>query len=96
MATTSASIPTADGARLVKRLCAHWGHKFQVESGEGHGRIAFDAHTQVRLDASDAALEAVIDAADPARAAQLQPVVAEHLNRMARGEVLAVAWSAIA
>lgn len=95
MATTSATIPTTDGARLIKRLCAHWSHKFPVESSEGHGDIAFDTQTRVRLDATSENLQAAIEAVDPARAAQLQDVVAEHLNRMARGETLTIAWSAV-
>lgn len=95
MATTSATIPTTDGARLIKRLCAHWSHKFPVESSEGHGDIAFDAQTRVRLNATDETLEAAIETADAAHVTRLQDVVAEHLNRMARGETLTIAWSAV-
>jgi len=96
MATTSATIPTTDGARLIKRLCAHWSHKFPVEFSESHGDIAFDAQTHVRLNATDQTLVAAIETADTAHAARLQDVVAEHLNRMARGETLTIAWSTVA
>ena len=93
MPIATSTIPTADGARLIKRLCAHWSHKFPVETSDGHGRIAFDDVTSVQLDATDHALLATIDTPDANRIATLQGVVAEHLQRMARDETLVIDWT---
>ena len=92
MPTAHARIPTADGPRLIKRLLAHWGHRFPVALEHDRGRVPFDADTVAEFEAGADALEARIAAADPARLARMQDVVAEHLQRMARGETLQIDW----
>ena len=85
-------IATPDAARLIKRLCTHWAHKFEVVFDDSHGRVPFDANTLALLDADDGTLHVRIEAADAERLARMQDVVAEHLQRMNRGAPLAIAW----
>jgi hypothetical protein len=93
MPTATATIATRDGSRLIKRLCTHWAHKLDVEFDENGAHVPFDANTRLQLDAGVDALQARLEAADDARLAQMQGVVAEHLQRMARGETLEIAWA---
>ena len=37
--TSTASIATVEPARIILRLCKHWGHKWPVQYDEQHGRI---------------------------------------------------------
>lgn len=92
MPASVSDIATPDAARLIKRLCTHWAHKFEVVFDDRHGRVPFDADTLALLDADDDALHVRIEAADAERLARMQDVVAEHLQRMNRGEALAIAW----
>ena len=94
MPASRSAIATADGNRLVKRLLAHWGHKFEVGFDADRGHVAFDAETRARFHALPDTLEVRIDAADPERLARMQQVVADHLQRMARGETLRIDWQA--
>lgn len=87
-----ATIATADGSRLIKRLCTHWAHKLEVSFDETTARVAFDVDTITNLTARPDTLEARITAPDDARLAQIQDVVASHLQRMARGETLEIIW----
>jgi hypothetical protein len=90
------TISTRDGSRLIKRLCTHWAHKLEVSFDQANARVVFNADTVARLTARADALEARVDAADEARLAQIQDVVASHLHRMARGETLEIAWDTAA
>lgn len=92
MPHATAAIATADGSRLIKRLCTHWAHKLEVSFDEAAARVAFDADTITTLAARPGTLEARITAPDDARLAQIQDVVASHLQRMARGETLEITW----
>ena len=93
MPVSTATIATADGRRLIKRLCTHWAHKLEVSFDEAQARVAFDADTVAHLSAGPAALEARIEAPDAARLVEIQGVVASHLERMARGETLDISWA---
>ena len=95
MPVAHARIATDDASRLIKRLCTHWRHKFPVEFDSERGRVPFDDATVATLHAGPDHLAARIEAADGARLAQMQDVVAEHLQRMARGDrPLRIEWSA--
>ena len=94
MPASVSRIPTPDASRLIKRLCTHWAHKFEVVFDDGHGRVPFDASTLALLDADPDALHVRIEATDGERLARMQQVVAEHLQRMHRGEPLAIDWRA--
>ena len=87
-----ATIPTASASRYLQQLCKHWSHKFEVEFDPHAGRIEFGAST-ARFAASGDALTITLDTADAAQLDRMEPVVAEHLQRFAFREDLAVAWS---
>ena len=92
MPVATAEIPTIEASRLIKRLCTHWAHKFEVEFDEQHGVVPFDATTTARLQASAATLNARVEAADQATLERYQGVVANHLHRMARAGELVIQW----
>jgi len=92
MPHATATIATQDGSRLIKRLCTHWAHKLEVQFDEHQAQVPFDDTTRLRLDAGAEALQARLEAADDARLVRMQGVVADHLQRMARGEVLQIEW----
>lgn len=92
MPRSIARIQTPEAARLIKRLCTHWAHKFAVEFDAHSGVVPFEATTTARLQATDTHLEATLDAADAPTLARYQEVVANHLHRMARAGALDIHW----
>ncbi len=94
MPASNATIATADGSRLIKRLLTHWGHRFEVSFDAERGHVPFDADTRADFHATVDALTVRVEAADGERLERMQQVVAEHLQRMARGETLQIGWQA--
>lgn len=92
MPVASAEIETPEAARLVKRLCTHWAHKFAVVFDAGSGFVPFDDSTRARLRAGGDRLHVIVEAADDATLERFQGVVASHLQRMARAGELAIRW----
>ena len=93
MTTSTATVPTADPGRYVRRLCTHFAHKVEAEHADGHGRIAFEGGI-CTLDAEADALVLRIEADGPERLHRLEDVVERHLLQFAAGrEDLAVDWS---
>ena len=92
MPVASAEIETPEAARLVKRLCTHWAHKFAVVFDADSGFVPFDDTTRARLRAGDDRLQVIVEAADDATLERFQGVVASHLQRMARAGELAIRW----
>ena len=90
--SATADIDTPEAARLIKRLCTHWAHKFAVVFDADTGFVPFDATTTAHLRASAATLSARVEAADPATLERYQGVVANHLHRMARAGELVIQW----
>ena len=82
---------TPDGERIIRRLCKHWSHKFEVQLGEGAGVIQLN-DTKVSLQAT--ADRVSIQLENPTEVPpRLLGVVAEHLQRMAGPEAgLLVTW----
>ena len=78
-------------AKLMGRLAKHWSHKFAVELDEKRAVIPFPAARCV-LQVQGAQLLATIEVDDPATLPTMQDVVADHLQRMARGEALSIEW----
>ena len=92
MTVSEAYVTCANPARLMTRLCKHWSHKFNVELGEANGSVAFPNGTcefAVEADLLQVSLRMPEDSQ-----ARMQQVVAEHLQRMAGTETLAVHWRA--
>ena len=92
MPASQTIIATTDGSRLIKRLLTHWGHRFEVSFDAEHGHVPFDADTRADFGAGPEALTVRIQAPDREHLERMQQVVAEHLQRMARGETLQIDW----
>jgi len=92
--SSSTTIATAEAARLIKRLCTHWAHKFEVKFDADSGFVPFDPTTRARMRAESDRLHVSVEAADTAALQRYQDVVASHLQRMARAGELAIQWQA--
>lgn len=90
--SASATIATPEAARLVKRLCTHWAHKFEVVFDADSGFVPFAPAISARLRAEADRLHVSIEAADTASLQHYQEVVASHLQRMARAGELSIQW----
>lgn len=84
---------TTDGARIIRRLCKHWSHKFQVQTGETSGVIQLN-DVKVTLQAAPDRVAITLENPSGEVPQRLTGVVAEHLQRMAGPEAgLAVTWA---
>lgn len=89
---SSAEIATPNASRYLQQLCKHFAHKRPVEFTPLEGRIAFSSG-DCRLEAVDGRLTMSVAAAGAEDLAELQDVVARHLERFAFREPLDIAWS---
>lgn len=92
MLNSHAIISTNEAARLIKRLCAHWAHKFTVETEPNLGRIDFGT-SQCRLTGDDASIRIDLRCPDEATTSRMQEVVFDHLQRMGKSELPQPVWS---
>lgn len=87
---SSASIHTTDSTRIVKRLCNHWKHKFEITEQDQKFTIPFpDAN--VVLEATSTDILILIRTKQQNGLQQYENVVLDHLNRMAQQE-FSVNW----
>lgn len=93
MATTNARLETQQAQRLMTRLGRHWGHKFEVVMEAGRLVVPFSETARATLLASVSALEIEVVHPEQEGADKLKGVVAEHLQRFSKDEVLTFAWS---
>jgi hypothetical protein len=91
MTTSTATIQTVEPARIILRLCKHWGHKFAVSYDDTQGRIELP-QAVCELHAGPGTLAVRLTATPQADIARLEEVVAEHAQRMARGETYVWEW----
>lgn len=91
MYIASATVATTSGERYMKRLCKHWSHKFNVTISDGRGEVIFDPD-RLLLVANEQSLTLTLECVAPERLERLEPVVAEHLQRMANNEPLTIEW----
>jgi hypothetical protein len=91
MPSSSVRIETSNPSRLIRRLCKHWSHKFDVSHDDRQGRIAL-GDTDCLLTAGEGSLTAEIQTADEAQLARMETVIADHLQRMATDETFNFAW----
>jgi uncharacterized protein len=82
MIETTASVPTAHGAKYAKQLCNHWAHKLEVEQSEDGGIVRFPAAVAT-LQASPDRLVVTLGAQDEAMLERMKSVLADHLDRFA-------------
>lgn len=92
MHSSTASLASPESARLIKRLCAHWGHKFAIDSTAERSLINL-GDSQCRLTGDDSSLHIQLHCPDPATSSRMQQVVFEHLARMAKHELAQPNWS---
>ncbi|WP_407297500.1 DUF2218 domain-containing protein [Stutzerimonas zhaodongensis] len=91
MSESTVQIETTDASRLIRRLCKHWSHKFEVSYDDQKGQIAL-GDTLCTLTAGEGSLTAQLQTEDEARLDQMETVVADHLQRMSADETFTFAW----
>ena len=91
MPTAKAEIATDHASRYLQQLCKHFAHKLPVTFDPTQGRIEFSIGT-CSLAATPGLLTTQAEAADETNLAQLEQVVASHLERFAFREELKVGW----
>jgi len=91
MLSSTVQIQTSDPSRLIRRLCKHWSHRFEVDFDDHHGHIAL-GDTRCSLAAGDDSLTATLLSQDEAPLARMESVVAEHLQRMSADETFSFTW----
>ena len=91
MIVSTAEVPTASASRYLQQLCKHFAHKIPAEATPTEGRITFPMGPVI-LAADATTLHLRLETADPAKAGELEDVVARHLVRFAFREELAISW----
>ena len=92
MAQQQGEALTPDAARVMRRLCRHWSHKFPVRFDDTSGEIQIN-DVQVAMRAAPDRLHVTLDNPAGDIPQRLPGVVAEHLVRMAGTEPpLQVDW----
>lgn len=89
---SAASIPTGSASRYLQQLCKHFAHKCPVTFDPQKGHITFTIGN-CHLAADDTALVLNLQAPDAQAMAQLQDVVARHLESFAFREPVNIHWS---
>src|SRR5690606_42098918 len=64
MPVSTADIATPEASRLIRRLCTHWAHRFEVKFDADSGFVPFDPTTTARLRVDGERLHASVEAAD--------------------------------
>ena len=89
MAVLRAKVATESGSRYLQQLCRHWSHRFPVEFDPAQGVVDLNG-TTCRFEAAPHRL--VLTLTGPGDLQRVSGVVAEHLQRFAFREQLAVEW----
>lgn len=89
------TVVPADPAKLLRTLCNHWRHKFEIERpDDAHARIPFGDLGPADFAVEGDALSIILFTPDAEARARLQDVIASHLRRFERNEALAFDWQA--
>jgi len=92
MAKVKGEALTADGARVMRRLCRHWSHKFTVRFDDTSGEIQIN-EVQLAMRVEAERLDLTLENPAGEVPARLPGVVTDHLVRMAGSEPpLQVRW----
>lgn len=91
MTNSTSLVKTSAPARLISRLCRHWGHKFPVTVDNLNGEITLGIG-HCSLKGSEAGLSVNLKAENVENLSRLEGVVALHLQRMAGSEELSFDW----
>lgn len=93
--TTTATTASNDAPRLLRTLCNHWRHKFEItrDDEEGHAFIPFQGEDNgADFFVEDGTLRIVLTQPTAEEIERYQTVIENHLNRFARDETLAFDW----
>lgn len=93
--TTTATPSSNDAPRLLRTLCNHWRHKFEItrDDDAGHAFIPFlGASAGADFFVEGDALRIVLTQPTAEDSARFQQVIENHLQRFARDETLAFDW----
>lgn len=75
----------------LAKLCRHWSHRFSVRFDEVRGEIDFvPARCVLWVEAG--ALRVRLETPQAQELDELEPIVAEHLQRMLGDEVVRIRW----
>jgi hypothetical protein len=91
MLRSTVRIETSNPSRLIRRLCKHWSHKFEVSFDDQQGHITL-GDTNCLLTAGEGTLTAELQTEDEGQLARMETVVADHLQRMSADETFSFAW----
>lgn len=92
MRVSTAEVATENAASYMRKLCAHWSHKFAVTVEGDHGSIELPA-ARCDLRASSALLTVRLELKEDADEARMRRVVEEHLQRFGFREELVFLWN---
>jgi len=88
-----ADIASIDPERLLRRLCNHWRHKFEIERrDEHHALIPLGEVGTAEFTITPGVLHIDARHDDGGQLPRLQQVIANHLERFARDEMLVFDW----
>jgi hypothetical protein len=94
MATLNGEALTPEAARVMRRLCRHWSHKFTVRFDDHTGEIQIN-DVKVAMRVAPDRLHVTLENPAGPIPERLPGVVADHLVRMAGTEPpLQVTWGA--
>jgi uncharacterized protein len=91
MSKTDANVITPQASRLLRRLCKHWSHRFEVTFDDMHGVIDFGT-SQCELTASGTHLLVNVTLSENENVEQMEEVIADHLKRVGGDDALIIEW----
>jgi uncharacterized protein len=91
--TSSVTVHPTDPAKLLRTLCNHWRHKFEIERpDDAHARIPFGDLGPADFAVDGETLSITLYQSDADARTRLQDVIASHLRRFERNEDLPFDW----
>lgn len=88
---STCQVAVANPSRVIKRLCNHWAHKFEVQCDEYSGEIQL-TYGRCQLNAKEQTLNVSLQAHEQINLETFENVVASHLQRMASEDELTFNW----
>lgn len=93
MPISRALVASSDAPRLLRTLCNHWRHTFEIRrDSDTHAHIPFTEAAGADFEVDDGALRVRVVHDDGGGLATLRGVIESHLQRFARDETLVFDW----
>jgi len=93
MPISTAEIHSSNPARLLRWLCNHWRHKFEIaHNHDGHALIPLGEVGIAEFNVGEGVLHAKASHPDASALPRLHEVIENHLERFARDETLSFDW----